>query len=162
MKNDQREQGHAPTSPGEAGRKPRDEHRAKNAVQEPVMIPRVELRRSVTGQLAGDVHDQTEAINVRQEAGQGDEAAITRVVRRFRCDDPTGQKMGEGGHLKARGVGLVPLNTQGAGGTPERQRENGPLAPALSPSEGERGNRRQPFCESRFMCRGAFICLPTA
>src|SRR5207247_5774551 len=28
--------------------------------------------------------------------------------------------------------------------------ENGPLTPALSPSEGERGNRRQRVCNGRF------------
>jgi transcription-repair coupling factor len=36
---------------------------------------------------------------------------------------------------------------------PEPQDKSGPLTPALSPSEGERGNRRQLFGEPRFMGR---------
>ena len=37
---------------------------------------------------------------------------------------------------------------------PEPPAKDGPLTPALSPSEGERGNRRQPSGEQRFMERG--------
>src|SRR5713101_1460097 len=38
-------------------------------------------------------------------------------------------------------------------GTTGLERRNGPLTPALSPSKGERGNRRQPFCEGGFKSR---------
>src|SRR5438034_3672113 len=40
---------------------------------------------------------------------------------------------------------------------PEPRGENGPLTPALSPSEGERGNRRQRVCNGRFMERSGAI-----
>ena len=42
---------------------------------------------------------------------------------------------------------------------PEPERQNGPLTPALSPSEGERGNRRQFSGEPRFMGRACgLVC----
>jgi hypothetical protein len=45
-----------------------------------------------------DVGHDAETIHVRQNARERDELAITRIVRRFRCDDPTGEQMGDGRH----------------------------------------------------------------
>ena len=44
--------------------------------------------------LVGNVEEDAQAIDVRQNAGEGDEAAVAGVVGGFGGEDPGGQEMG--------------------------------------------------------------------
>jgi len=58
-----------------------------------MMVMLVEQRLPVTKCLVGGVHNPSEAIGIRQDASEGDEATITRVIGRFGRNHPTDEEM---------------------------------------------------------------------
>lgn len=79
---------------GKSGDEQRDQDSPKRAVQQEMVIMLVIERPRAAKQAVDAVQNQAQAIGVRQDARQGDQAAVAGIIGRLGADNPTGQQMG--------------------------------------------------------------------
>ena len=90
---------HTPMFVREACENRRNHRRTENPVQQQVMIMLIIIEVfPALKQLPGKISDDSRAIQVGQDSAQCDQTAVTKVVRGFRGNQPTGEEMGDRRH----------------------------------------------------------------
>ena len=92
MKHCESQQKHAPALNSEKAERSRNQNRAENSVEQPMMVALVESC-GMSKRFAGDVHEKSQSIRIGKNSCQRYKSAIARMLRRLGRDQPTGEQM---------------------------------------------------------------------
>ena len=94
VKGQEAEESDSAFAAGKGGEEGGDENRAESSVQEVMVVMEVIVGFFAPESLIGHVQEQAQAVDVGQNAGECDQAAVAGVVGGFGGEDPGGQEMG--------------------------------------------------------------------
>jgi hypothetical protein len=94
VEGEEAEEGDAGFPAGKGGEDSRDENRTEGSVQEVMVVMEVVEGFFAPEGLVGNIEEDAQAVEVGQNAGEGDEAAAAGVIGGFGGEDPGGQEMG--------------------------------------------------------------------
>ena len=98
MESDQREPGDPPAILRKGGHRGSNQHCAKRAMQQKVVVFGIERRLDAAARAGDLVRNQSEPIRIGKDSCQRHKAAVAQVARGFRRDQPAREQMCLRGH----------------------------------------------------------------